>query len=337
MTWAAHPHTTIHIHKQGEDLLGRGGLEELSFYLDPDGPSYILTQRERLASFAPHLPLPPPPHVSASQAAFLPLRVPLPHPLGRGARCCEGEGPCEVFMAVAIASRAQGGERRRAVRDTWLARAYASEWGPRVRHVFVVGVEGPMGRVSKAVLAEAREHGDVAVVNVTDVVDAGPEAACEYAKGLGGLLWGAGECGAWVVLAAQDDAYVDLPPLLARLQGLGPRRLYAGRLLRNLTTPEALRGAYPYPQLPPFASAGAVVLSRAVVEALAPALAHPRRPRLPFDVAIGVAVEQMAPSASLEDLTGGGGEGEGAALLALQVGAAEMRAMHEGAATGVYS
>jgi hypothetical protein len=129
-----------------------------------------------------------------------------------------------------------------------------------------------------------------------------------YYKEVATFRWGVEACGAWLVLRANDDVYLDLLPVLIDMQKRGPRGVYAGYFMHEVSIlrPGAGEGhgrsvivnpgQYPFVRYPPFAQGNAVLVSRDVAEKVAALSRDVRYPRLPGDVAVGVVVSQMGPS-----------------------------------------
>jgi hypothetical protein len=301
---------------QGLDLFGRA-TDLMDYDPQPDLPDFILRHPDRFLKYAPRHPLLTPlPHTPPREArieAHARKFVPLDSPFSANACCAhrtgslsssssssspEGE-PCRVMLAIGIVSHARHVQRRDAIRGTWLARLYDSNLGPFIRHRFIVGLDD--GRIRHEVLEEARRSGDLLIMNLTE------SYAHVHNKEIAAFVWGIEACGAHHVLKANDDVYLDLPPVMQELINRGPASLYAGHFMGHadllIPRPELVDsasrktltmdiGEFPYNNLPHFAQGNAVILSRALAEDVAAYAYKPWFPPLPGDIQIGMIVGQ---------------------------------------------
>ena len=136
-------------------------------------------------------------------------------------------------LAVGVVSAIGNFERRLAIRDTWF-RLYSdvhshhtSDSMPVVRYRFFIGLD-TKGQIPPDVQAESSEFGDIAIVNCTDTYDH------LVNKVIALFRWGARICGAWLVVRANDDVYLDLEPIVTHIMtnGYAPVGIYAGHFIR---------------------------------------------------------------------------------------------------------
>jgi hypothetical protein len=124
-----------------------------------------------------------------------------------------------VAFALGIITAPRHVKHRAAIRKTWLR--LPNKYNHTFVYRFFIGTQHD-GTVDPKVSKEADQFGDIVVIGAREGY-----ANIKY-KAIAIFRWGVRQCGAYYVMRANDDVFLRLEPLMAKLYSQPPTLVYAG-------------------------------------------------------------------------------------------------------------
>ena len=131
--------------------------------------------------------------------------------------------PSPPSLSIGIISAYNNTGHRLAARSTWLTTNPGSL--ATVHKFFIAEPEGGIGQLPQRVLWEAVLYDDIIILPFTDSYSKTP------IKSVALYNWGVTVCGAWYVLRANDDVYLDLRGVMETAYSVVPSRVMAGLVI----------------------------------------------------------------------------------------------------------